>query len=674
MGGGLFSERRGRPDLSQEALDLAGFRNLESLHRLEGKPREAVQKALRAALEKLETAAPAIPATTILARNLAWLGEAAGLTPVDQDILHFVALASHHPGLENALDQMGGLSLGSLQAIFSRVLGLPAKTVAKSLDGAGALARAGLLLVDGGGNYNFRYKVALLPGLGDQMTLRHGDPTSLFRGAFNPAGKGRLKLSQYPHLQRELSILDPYLRAALRTRQKGVNILIYGTAGTGKTELVRSLADHLGAKLFEVAARNPNGSPVEGNDRFRGYVLAQAVLGARADHLILCDEIEDIFRSQEEGTQPGRTNRSGMKAWVNKLLEENAVPAFWVTNRLQVLDEAFVRRFDLVIRLDNPPRSVRRSMLEEHLAGLPLSVQQKDRLAEHEGLSPAVIARAAKVIRQVHRAVPAADAGQLLAQVLGNALEALGHPRASRQTVELVTEYRPELVNTDRDLGPLVQGLRDHAQGRLCFHGPPGTGKTAYGRHLAAALDRPLMVRRASDLLSMWVGGTEKNLAAMFEEASQEHAVLLLDEADSFLQDRAAARNSWEVTQVNEMLTQLESFRGIFIASTNLMDRFDTAALRRFDLKVQFGYLRPDQAWAMFQDVAAGLDLEVESRLRKQLAAHSLLTPGDFATVVRQARLNRPESALDLLSRLRQECLAKPEGRRRPIGFLDPAS
>ena len=63
----------------------------------------------------------------------------------------------------------------------------------------------------------------------------------------------------------------------------------------------------------------------------------------------------------------------------------------------------------------------------------------------------------------------------------------------------------------------------------------------------------------------------------MFEEAKEEGAVLLLDEADSFLQDRASLKQSWEVTQVNELLTQMESFDGLFVCSTNLMDKLDLA-------------------------------------------------------------------------------------------------
>lgn len=675
LGGGLFAERRSRADISPEAMEAAGLEPIDGRIRHEGPEKlDNLQAAFDLALARAEAAHIQPPENTVLARNLQWLGEATGLSPADQSILLFTILAFQHPGLENALEQVGGLSMSGLHVLLCRVLGLETRAVAKALDPSGLLSRTGLLVVDSSLNYPYRNKVEILDGLTDQMTVRHADQWSLFRCAFVAGRASGLDLSHYPHLAKDLGILEPYLREAFRSRSKGVNILIYGTPGTGKTELVRALAKHLGVHHYEVASERPNGSPVEGFDRFRGYRLAQAILGRRGRNLIFFDEIEDVFRPREDGPRSPRTNVSGIKAWVNKTLEENPVPAFWVSNHIGILDEAFIRRFDYVVRLDNPPRSVRRRMLEDNLVGLPVEGSRKDQLADHQGLSPAIITRAARVARTTLVGSQAGDAGAAFTQALGNTLEALGHSRTSRQAVEVVTDYRPELVNTDCDLEPVLRGLREHGNGRLCFYGPPGTGKTAYGRHLAEQLDRPLLVKRASDLLSMWVGGTEKNLAAMFEEAQAEGAVLLLDEADSFLQERSSAQRNFEVTQVNEMLTQMEGFNGIFIASTNLMDRLDAAAMRRFDMKVHFDYLRPDQAWAMFEDAARRLGIEPDPMVHGTLSSLGDLTPGDFATVLRQARLSRPSSAGDLVCRLEAECQVKPEHRRKPIGFVGRAS
>jgi len=424
-----------------------------------------------------------------------------------------------------------------------------------------------------------------------------------------------------------------------------------------------------GRKNAERIPALEDGDPLQGNYRFRSYRLAQHLLASTTGNLLLFDEVEDVFRRYGEEEGPDRNRSTLIKGWINKTLEENPVPALWVTNDADAIDTAFIRRFDYVLEVGVPPRSVRAKVLDGYLSQLAVNPTWKAAMAEHERLVPAVVERAAKVVATVCKADPRLDASQALSRVIGNTLEAMGAPRASRGALPMLVDYRPDLLCTDCDLAMVKDGLMTQGQGRLCFFGPPGTGKTAFGRHLAETLDRPLLVKRASDLQSKWVGETEQNLARMFQEAMAERAVLLLDEADSFLQDRKGAQRSWEVSQVNELLTQMEGFEGIFIASTNLMDSLDGAALRRFDLKIHFDYLKADQSWAMFQDTARRLGLEAEPGARAALIDLSLLTPGDFANVIRQARLRRIASAADLVARLAAECAAKPEGRRNRIGF-----
>ena len=205
----------------------------------------------------------------------------------------------------------------------------------------------------------------------------------------------------------------------------------------------------------------------------------------------------------------------------------------------------------------------------------------------------------------------------------------------------------------------------------MCLYGPPGTGKSAFGRYLAETLDRPLITRRASDIQSPYLGIAEQNIARMFRDAAADNAVLLLDEADTFLQDRKGAIRSWEVSQVNEMLTQMEAFDGIFIASTNLMDQLDSAALRRFDLKVRFDYLRPSHAWALLVRHLVALGLAPpEPELGSRMSRLDRLAPGDFAAVARQHRFRPLQSAVDWVSALEAEVMLKRQGAALPIGFV----
>ena len=235
--------------------------------------------------------------------------------------------------------------------------------------------------------------------------------------------------------------------------------------------------------------------------------------------------------------------------------------------------------------------------------------------------------------------------------------------------------YAPDFLHADADLADIARRLvaaqgTGHGGARLCLYGPPGTGKTAFGRWLAEQLDKPLLVHRASDLLSMYVGEAEKNIARAFREAEDNDALLLIDEVDSFLQDRRVAQRSWEVTQVNEMLTQMEGYCGVFIASTNLMDGLDPAALRRFDLKVKLDYLRPPQAWALLQRHCAQLGLPAPGAAEQaRVERLRQLTPGDFAAVLRQSRFMPLASAAALVAGLEAECRLKQDGRKA-MGFV----
>ena len=148
-----------------------------------------------------------------------------------------------------------------------------------------------------------------------------------------------------------------------------------------------------------------------------------------------------------------------------------------------------------------------------------------------------------------------------------------------------------------------------------------------------------MLVKRGSDLLGMYVGQTEAQIAAAFREARDDNAILVIDEADGFLRDRTGAQRNWEVTQVNELLTQMEAFDGIFIASTNLIDTLDAASLRRFDFKIRFDYLDREQRRAL---VAKACATSIDARHNSAWTALDRLeaiTPGDVAVALRQCKV-----------------------------------
>ena len=601
--------------------------------------------------------------------NIGQLANLVGLTPTDCRLLEFAVLINTERWLDDTADYLGRLSSVKLFHVLSVILKIPETEIRSSLSAEGILSRSGLIAVERSGDTQLRGKLNLLSdAFADLMITSEVAPASLLRGTVSEVDPGQLSLADYDHIQPTLDVLHPYLRHTVLTGRRGVNVFLHGAPGTGKSQLARALARELSCELFEVASEDADGDPVNGERRLRAFRAAQSFFAQRKA-LIVFDEVEDVF-DDGNGVFGRKSTAQLRKAWINRMLEENPVPTLWLSNSIEGLDPAFIRRFDMVFELPVPPKRQRERILQASCGDL-LDARSISRIADAEFLAPAVVVKAGSVVRSIRDAIGKKNAAAAFERLVSNTLEAQGHrPLVQHDSNRLPEVYDPGFIHADVDLAALAAGLVAARSGRLCLYGPPGTGKTAYGRWLAQQLGVPLLVKRASDLKSKWLGESEKNIAKAFSEAQNDGAVLLIDEVDSFLQDRRGAQRSWEVSEVNEMLTQMESFPGIFVASTNLMEGLDQASLRRFDLKVKFDFLRTDQAWELLSRHCEELGLqqplpEEQARISRLVS----LTPGDFALVVRQHRFRPIASATTFISALEAECMIK-QGTNRSIGFL----
>ena len=502
----------------------------------------------------------AVPST--LARNRNRLSALVRLTATDCRILDFAVLLHNERLLDDTADLLGNMCSAKVLHTLSVVLELPEANVRAALSGSGQLTKSGLVSLERCGAGTLRAKLNLLSdSFADRMLTAELDPIQLLRDTVASSKPPELTLADFAHLDDSLAILRPYLRHALDSERKGVNVFLYGDPGTGKTQLARVLAQELGCELFEVASEDTDGDPVPGDQRLRSFRAAQCCFGKRRA-LLLFDETEDVFKGDA-----GLISRRGIaqrhKGWINRMLEDNPVATLWLSNDVDCLDPAFIRRFDLVLEIPVPPRRQRERIVASACGDL-LDAPAVARIVEAEALAPAVLTRAAAVVQAIRTELPADRISRAVEHLVESTLIAQGHPRLRRGDANgLPDHYDPRFINVDADLAAIAQGLASSKSGRLCLYGPPGTGKSAFVRWLANQMAVPLYAKRASDLISPWLGMTERNLAAAFREAEQDGAILLLDEVDSFLQDRRNAQRSWEVTEVNEMLTQMESFGGI---------------------------------------------------------------------------------------------------------------
>jgi len=629
--------------------------------------------AVRAQLRELhvaaETRAARLAPPPGLRANMTRLSQLVGLSEVDCRILEFAALLHHDRVLDDCADTLG--QLNSLKAVdaLATVLDLDRRCVQSALGSQGVLARSGLLSFDrGNGNYLCGKLDLLSDNFAGLILGEEADPLTLLKDTVSPSRPALLNLADYGHIDESLALLKPYLEQALATGRVGVNIFLHGAPGTGKSELTRALAKVLECELFEVASEDADGDPVLGERRLRAFRAAQSFFGQR-NAMILFDEVEDVFNDGDRlfGRMSTAQKR---KAWLNRTLEQNTVPALWLSNTIDGIDPAFLRRFDMVIEMPVPPRKQRERIVRQACTGV-LDEPAIRRVASSPQLAPAVVSRAADVVRTIGSRLDSVRAARAVEFLIDQSLEAQGHDSLRQgDAARLPAEYDASLLNADTDMLQLADGLVANRSARLCLYGPPGTGKTAYGRWLAERLGMPLLLYTASDLISKWVGETEKNIAAAFRQAESENGILLIDEVDSFLQDRAHAHRSWEVTMVNEMLTRMEAYSGVFIASTNLVRGLDSAALRRFDLKVCFDFLLPDQAALLLVRYLTSLELGSATPIELgRLRSLRSLTPGDFAAVVRQNRFRPITSAAAFVHALAQECALKAPVSST-IGFL----
>ncbi|WP_456389992.1 AAA family ATPase [Hydrogenimonas sp.] len=498
------------------------------------------------------------------------------------------------------------------------------------------------------------------------MSYEGEDLYEIFKEAVRRVSAPSLNLEDFSHMAKERSLMLRYMQKAAATRKAGAHILIYGPPGTGKTEWVKTMAAAMDLRLFEISYADEDDEPLNGRNRINAFKSAQYLFGGKRV-MLMFDEIEDIFEEANPVSSLfGQKPTPSRKGWFNRILENAPVPTVWISNSIAMMDEAMLRRFDLVVHMPVPPQSKRLQIAKEAF-GKRVKEPALRAMAEHPAAAPAVLSRAAEVLALIDPDKKEADTYALT--IVSATLEAQGYRPLKKATRIVTGAYDPKLVNCDADLATIADGIARNPSARLCLYGPPGAGKSAFGKWLAGKLDRPCLIKKGSDLLSMWVGGTEANIAAAFDEAERENAVLVFDEIDGFLQDRREAQRSWEVTQVNELLTQMEAFEGVFVATTNLMENLDPASLRRFDLKLRFGYLRPTQAAAMFASTCGQLSLNGEKEGLRIVKSLRTLTPGDFAAVVRQSRFRPLANALELAERLAEECAVKEESPSRTVGF-----
>ena len=430
-----------------------------------------------------------------------------------------------------------------------------------------------------------------------------------------------------------------------------VNILLYGAPGTGKTSFAKTLAAELGRKCYSVV-QNTNdcrGQATSSPDaRFGALQICNAQVDP-AHSLIVVDEADEMLRGNSFGAffgifLGGGSVSTGDKGLLNSVLDTVKTPTIWITNTCaEALDESSRRRFDYSIRFEplnaEQRLSIWRNNVDKMKLGSLVSPEMMRKFADRYPVSAGGITL---TLQNVAKLAPAPDEVESLVETLMKPHCELLCIHDADDSMRPAADYSLEGLNIKGSL-PLeriVEAVRrfrqetehgiDRPRMNLLLSGAPGTGKTEFVKCLGSQLGAKVVVRMGSDLLDMYVGGTEKRIRQAFAQAEAEKAILFLDEIDGLVQSRERSQRSWEVTQVNELLHQMENFKGVMIGATNFSANLDAAVLRRFTFKLEFDYLDETGKKLFFERM---FDTRLTASEAAKLAAIPRLAPGDFRTV-----------------------------------------
>ena len=475
-----------------------------------------------------------------------------------------------------------------------------------------------------------------------------------------------------------------------KIKDKGINILMYGLPGTGKTEFSRSLGKHTGKKIYEIKNMLHKESSEEKENRsffrYRALNTCQRMV-EQEESIIIVDEADELLNTNTSYFSSNTLE----KGQINTILDSTKNIIIWVTNRYDNIDESTMRRFDYSIEFGKLTFRQRKLVWHTNLEKYGISDIFTPEEIEKFIINYEINAGCINIVLQnisrfKNSGIEKGTMKSMLEKMIKANLQVTGGITFIDTKKPNAPFYSLEGINIKANVPSTIKMLEkfntiwsDPLESmpmknmNILLYGPPGTGKTEFAKYVARMLNRCLIIKQASDLLSCWVGETEKTIKNSFQEAEKDKAILFIDEADSMLGSREGATHSWEITQVNEILTNMETFHGMLICSTNFKKVVDNAAMRRFNVKLEFDYLTP-QGSLIFYDLflLALTDAPLTDKDAERIKSIPETTPGDFKVVYQKFLLfDKSEITHEkLIDNLNQELIARDLKFGKTMGFL----
>ena len=469
-------------------------------------------------------------------------------------------------------------------------------------------------------------------------------------------------------------------------------ILLYGPPGCGKTLLARALASESGTKMFLI-----NGPEIM--NKYYGETEAKLrdifkEAKERSPSIIFIDEIDAIAPKREEayGDVEKRVVAQ-LLALMDGLTDRGNVIVLGATNRPNVVDPALRRpgRFDREFEISVPNEDGRLEILEIHTRSMPIDVDVDlatlaSKLHGYTGADIRSLCREA-ALKSIRRHLPEVDPNidQIPSEILGSMVVSLTDfhsamydivPTAIRELyierprihwkdigglVDIKTALSDNLVVAIKEPERFIQMGVTPPNGALLY-GPPGCGKTLLARALAAETGVNMILVRCPEILSKWVGESEKAIREIFRKArTAAPCVVILDELDSIAHQRFGGGggdasfggnddshgglHTTTETLMSQLLTEIEengaTSRVVTVGITNRPDVIDTALLRMGRLDLTLYVAPPDDAGRLeiLQILTNGMPL-TNVKLQDIVVATLGYTGADLAALCREAAIS----------------------------------
>ncbi len=476
----------------------------------------------------------------------------------------------------------------------------------------------------------------------------------------------------------ELPLKHPEIFETLGiTPPKGV--LLYGPPGTGKTLLAKAVANEAEANFYSINGPEIMNKYYGESERALRDIFEEAEKNAPS--IIFIDEIDAIAPKREEAH--GDVERrvvAQLLTLMDGLKGRGQVIVIGATNRPDDIDPALRRpgRFDREIEIGVPDRNARKEILEIKTRGMPLAEDvDLDKIADlTHGYTGADIEALVKeaALRAVRRIVPDIakfEGNKLPTEVLEKlkvTMDDFMHaykivqPSALRE----VLIQKPNVKWDDiGDLEDAKQELREVIEWPLKYpeefeklgikppkgvilHGPPGTGKTLLAKAVANEAEANFIAVKGPELISKWVGESEKHIREVFRKARQTApTIIFFDEIDSIASSRGRGLDSGVTERmVNQLLTELDGIeeleKVVVIAATNRLDMVDPALLRpgRFDRIIEIGMPDEKARLEIFKVHTRKMPLAKDVKLEELAKETEGFTGADIEAVCREAAMN----------------------------------